>query len=78
MSPRDQLKAWRTENECSVADLADVLGCSRQMVYALESDSFGKVPGLDLAARIEDVTNIPAVEWDRLARIKHQRPRRFA
>jgi DNA-binding XRE family transcriptional regulator len=76
-NPRKRLREFRAKHNWSVARMAKELVCSRQMVYALEADygGTGKVPGLDLAARIAKVTRIPARAWDALANVKHHRPR---
>jgi DNA-binding XRE family transcriptional regulator len=57
-NPRKRLREFRAKHNWSVARMAKELVCSRQMVYALEADygGTGKVPGLDLAARIAKVT----------------------
>lgn len=77
-NPRKRLREFRIKSDISVAEMAGRLGCSRQMVYALEADYGGtaKVPGLSLAARIAKETKIPARAWDALADVKHHRPKR--
>jgi DNA-binding XRE family transcriptional regulator len=79
-NPRERLREFRRRAGLSAADLAKLLECSRQMVYALEMDysGEGKVPGLALAARIAKKTKIPARAWDELANVKHHRPRQKA
>lgn len=59
----------------TVVDMAVLLRCSKQFVSELETGARGKVPGLLMAERIEAVTGIPRSEWDRIARVQHQRPR---
>lgn len=80
MNPRLALRRWREQERCSGASLAAELGCSRGFIYELEQNYSGKdtVPGLALAREIERVTGIPAREWDRLAQVKHQRPKKGA
>lgn len=78
VNPRLQLKRFRAraKPKMSCAVLAKALGCSRQFVAAIEAGTDSKVPGLSLAARIEEVTGIPACSWDRLVTVKHYRPRK--
>lgn len=69
MNPRVRLKRYREENGLSVIDLAELLHCSKQMVYALEAGTDDKLPGRVMGKRIQAICGIPDSEWSRIARI---------
>lgn len=62
LSARERLRKWRGSR--SQAEVAELLEVEQARVSKLESGKYRR-PSLTLALRIQEVTGIPAKQWDR-------------
>jgi transcriptional regulator with XRE-family HTH domain len=63
VNPRDKLRRWRSLEELTQNDAADLLYVYQSQLSDVERGA--RVPGLRFAVRIEELTGIRPAEWVR-------------
>jgi transcriptional regulator with XRE-family HTH domain len=61
MADTHPMRTWRKENGKTLADMAELVGVVPS--YLSDIERFLKQPSLDLAAKLQDETGIPATRF---------------